>query len=451
MKNQRQGSRTDSVRQSPHSFPVPSTIDASLTPRQAEAATRYTEWGRAALRGEPVDVGRIKPQPSKQFQQPCRSCPTTTPSLLIPEFEQDAPALLPEIVEDTRRRLAQQARENRETRRAEQRARFHQLVTAPADEAAPDFVVPANLQEVRQGSLEQVRVSLSRPGTPGPAWGKLSAEEVLKSVPWLSKGARKLFRLLHLLAVAVAQSRHYPVIPSSSAFHMPQLLLAAVLKYTPRHLRRLTQELEEVGLIDGGGHASKIRTKLGTHRNLWDGSIWAVKLRPSTCNAYLAPEDWQHQWRDFQTDLKTGRTAEKIMSYLNTCEGLGRQEHVLRTWAVNPNAKMTSLSLERTFQTEEKMSLQDTVYALPLIGELSELKRAGAIGNAASIISHALGDSHSRRFWCGLLWAATRNGSLEAFSTQLLRLFADVQESSELRNPGALFAARLRLINYIDG
>jgi hypothetical protein len=90
------------------------------------------------------------------------------------------------------------------------------------------------------------------------------------------------------------------------------------------------------------------------------------------------------------------------------------------------------------------MSLQDTVYALPLIGEMSELKQAGAIGNAASMISHALGDSHSRRFWCGLLWAATRNGSLEAFSAQLLRLLADVQESSELRNPGALFAARLR-------
>lgn len=364
--------------------------------------------------------------------------------MLIPEAEQATPALLPEIVEETRRRLAQQARENREMRRAEQRARFHQLLNAPTDEAAPDFVVPTNLQEARRGSLEQVQVSLPRPMTSGPAWGELSAEEVLKSVPWLSKGARKLFRLLHLLAVAVAQGRRYPVIPSSSAFHMPQLLLAAVLRYTPRHLRRLAHELEEAGLIDGGAHASKIRTKLGTHRNLWDGSIWAVKLRPSTCHAYLSPDDWRHEWRDFQADLKTGRTAEKIMSYLKTCEGLARQEHVLKTWAVNPNAKMTSLSLERTFQTEEKMSLQDTVYALPLIGELSDLKRAGAIGAAASVISHALGDSHSRRFWCGLLWAATRNGSLEAFSAQLLRLLADVQESSELRNPGALFAARLR-------
>jgi hypothetical protein len=228
------------------------------------------------------------------------------------------------------------------------------------------------------------------------------------------------------------------------AYHLPQLLLAFVARYTTRHLRRLTNELEQSGVIDGGAHAAKVKTREGKNRHLWDGSIWAVKLRPSTCDAYLAPEDWRHEWRDFQADLESGRTAKKLMSYLNTCEGLARQEHVLKTWAVNPNAKMTSLCLERTFQAEQKMTLQDTVYALPLIGELSELKQAGAIGNAASMISHALGDSHSRRFWCGLLWAATRNGSLETFSAQLLRLLADVQESSELRNPGALFAARLR-------
>ncbi|MFC6667835.1 hypothetical protein ACFP9V_22370 [Deinococcus radiopugnans] len=64
--------------------------------------------------------------------------------------DQEAAMLLPEIVEETRRRLEKQARENRETRRAEQRARFHQLVTAPTDEAAPDFVPPVSLQEGRQ-------------------------------------------------------------------------------------------------------------------------------------------------------------------------------------------------------------------------------------------------------------------------------------------------------------
>jgi hypothetical protein len=442
MNNQQRDGLTHRVRQSASRFLAANTIDTPFTPEQA-VSNPFLEMGLAALRGEPVAARRAQVQPSKQFQKVSRPVPAPTPSLLIPESEQATSAVLPEIVEETRRRLAQQARENRETRRAEQRARFHQLVTAPTDEAAPDFVPPASLQESRQRASGAVQVSMPRPVAAGPAWGELSADEVLAAAPWVSKGARKVFLVLHMLAVATAQGRRYRVIPSSSAFHLPQLLLAAVLKYTPRHLRRLTQELESAGLIDSGAHASKIRTKLGTHRHMWDGSIWAVKLRPSTCDAYLSPEDWRHEWRDFQADLMSGRTAEKIMSYLNTCEGLARKEHVLKQWAVNPNSKFTSLSLERTFQAEQKMSLQDTVYSLPLIGDLTELQQAGAIGNAASVISHALGDSHSRRFWCGLLWAATRNHSLEAFSAQLLRLLADVSESSELRNPGALFAARL--------
>lgn len=445
MNNQQRDGLTHRVRQSASRFLAANTIDTPFTPEGA-APNPFLEMGLAAMRGEPVDPRRPRPQPSKQFQKASRPVPAPTPSVLIPDQgeDQDAAALLPEIVEETRRRLEKQARENRETRRAEQRARLHQLLTAATDEAAPDFVPPVSLQEGRQPPSGSVRVTLPRPVTPGPAWGELSADAVLDSVPWLSKGARLVFRMMHKLAVAKAQDCRYAVIPNSAAFHTPQLLLAFVARYTTRHFRRLTGELESAGVIDGGAHAAKVKTGIGTTRHLWDGSIWAVKLRPSTCDAYLSPEDWRHEWRDFQADLESGRTAKKLMSYLNTCEGLARQEHVLKTWAVNPNAKMTSLCLERTFQAEQKMTLQDTVYALPLIGELSELKQAGAIGNAASAISHALGDSHSRRFWCGLLWAATRNGSLEAFSAQLLRLLADVQESSELRNPGALFAARLR-------
>ncbi len=446
MNNQQQGSRTPMVRQNAPVFLASDTLVTSLTPGQTASTTHFLELTRAALCGEPVDTRRTKHQPSKGFQKASRPVPAPTPSVLTSDQreDQDAAALLPEIAQDLRRRLAQQARDNRETRRADERARLHQLLTAPTDEAAPDFVVPASLQEGRQQSGSRVQVTLPRAMVAGPAWGELSANEVLDAAPWVSKGARKVFRVMHMVAVATARDRRYRVIPSTCAYHLPQLLVAFMVGYTPRHVRRLANELEKAGLIDCGAHASRVQTKLGDHRHMWDGSIWAVKLRPSNCDAYLAPEDWRHQWRDFQADLKSGRTAEKIMSYLKTCEDLARQEHVLKTWAVNPNAKFTSLSLERTFQAEQKMTLQDTVYALPLIGELSDLKRAGAIGNAASMISHALGDSHSRRFWCGLLWAATRNGSLEAFSAQLLRLLADVQESSELRNPGALFAARLR-------
>jgi hypothetical protein len=400
--------------------------------------------GLAAFRGELVDARRAQVQPSKQFQKASRPVPAPTPSVLIPDQgeDQDA-AVLPEIAQDARRRLAQRARESREQRRAADRARLHQLLTAATDEAAPDFVVPESLQESRQRASTSVQVSLPRPVVDGPAWGELSAEAVLARAPHVSRGARKLFQVLHYIAIGTCQDRRYRVIPSSSAFHLPQILVAAVLKYTPRHIRRLADELEKAGLIDCGAHAANVRTVEGKYRHLWDGSIWAVKLKPSNCNAYLAPEDWRHEWRDFQADLMAGRTAEKLMSYLKTCTDLERQFHLVKQWAVNPNLKFTSLSLERTFQAEQKKSVQDTVYSLPLLGELSGPRLAQAIGSAAATISHALGDGHSRRFWCGLLWAATRNDSLEAFSAQLLRLLADVGESAELRNPGALFAARL--------
>ena len=160
MKNQRQGSRTDSVRQSPHSFPAPATIDAFLTPTQTASTTHFLAMSRATLRGEAVDAGRIKPQSSKHFQKWTGSVPAATPSLLIPSEDQDVPALLPEIVEETRRRLAQQARKNRETRRAQDRARLHQLLSAATDEAAPDCVPPSTLQESRQrpsGSVRSLR------------------------------------------------------------------------------------------------------------------------------------------------------------------------------------------------------------------------------------------------------------------------------------------------------
>ncbi|WP_415831186.1 hypothetical protein, partial [Deinococcus frigens] len=179
----------------------------------------------AALRGEPVDARRPRPQPSKQFQKTRRSVPAPTPSVLISDQgeDQDAAMLLPEIVEDLRHRLAQQAHESRETRRADQRARFHQLVTAPTDEAAPDFVPPSSLQESRQPPSGSVRVTLPRPVTPGPAWGELSADAVLDSVPGLSKGARLVFRVMHMAAVAKAQDCRYPVVPHSVAYHLPQL------------------------------------------------------------------------------------------------------------------------------------------------------------------------------------------------------------------------------------
>lgn len=79
MSNQRRDSCTDRVRQTGPVFPPSDTIDASLTPERAATTTYFLERGRAALRGEAVDVIRPKPQPDKEFQRRSRPFPAAPP------------------------------------------------------------------------------------------------------------------------------------------------------------------------------------------------------------------------------------------------------------------------------------------------------------------------------------------------------------------------------------
>ena len=101
MNNQQQGSRTPMVRQTAPVFPPLDTSVKPLTYEQTPTTTHFLEMGRAALCGEPVDVGRPKPPPSKHFQQTRRPVPVAPPSLLIPDQgeDQDAPATQAQTVE----------------------------------------------------------------------------------------------------------------------------------------------------------------------------------------------------------------------------------------------------------------------------------------------------------------------------------------------------------------
>ena len=293
--------------------------------------------------------------------------------------------------------------------------------------------------------MKRVKVFIPAQRSSGPAWGELSAAAVLEAAPPMSAGAARVFEVLFLVAVATGQGRGYKVIPTTIAFHLPQTLLAAVVGYTTRHLRRsIIPELRQAGLLDGGPHASRVTNQQGKRQNMWDGSLWCVKVLPSNIKPYLTPEDWGHQWRDFQGDLERGHTAKKLMSYLHTCQAVDKQLHVLQQWAVNPSQCLDPLSVERTFDEPQRESVQDVVYSLPLLTDLSGPQQVEAIGRAASEIAHHFHDQHSRRYWCALMWVAVRNGTLEVLAAQILRLLVDVQEWPDLRNPGALLAARMR-------
>ena len=368
-----------------------------------------------------------------------RPASAAPPPLLI-DTPEAVPDALSELVTETRRRLEAKARENRTTRREGSRARLAELLANEA--AAPDFIPPTSVQEAREGAGHLCRVRLRLPKRSGPAWDDLSAEAILAASPPVSAGAQDVFKLLFIVGRLTGEERGYRVIPSTVTFHLPQLLAAGVAEYTPRHLRRLVRELERAGLIDAGAHAANVITENDEKRRMWDGSIWAVKMKPSNCDAYLTPEEWRNEWRDFDSDLKCGRTAKKLMSALKRFREKEKQIYILHLWAVNPNIKSIPLSLERTFEKCQRRSVQDVVYSLPSLADLGGQHLADAISQAAAEIAHHLNDQHSFRYWCSMLWTATKHGLLEAAAAQLQRLVIDLLEWEGLRSPGAVFVAR---------
>ncbi|WP_145999598.1 hypothetical protein [Deinococcus sp. UR1] len=265
----------------------------------------------------------------------------------------------------------------------------------------------------------------------------------------LSRGAARLFELLHEAACEVVEKRAYTTLPDAVTFHLPQGLLAAAAGYTDRHVRRLLPELVTAGLIDWGAHASKVRGM-----SLWDGCLWCVRVRAGDTLPRISPVEWRHQWRDFAGDIDTNNTAKALMSGLHACEGENDAPHgFLKTWAVNPGNIKKPVVSSSDMGDEEAAGrvpdMREVVYRLGDLMHVHPTKRAERVGRLASALSRALGDAHSRRFYCSLLWQAWRGetegrGALQTLMSALLRLEADRQEWKDLRSPGALLVARLR-------
>ena len=129
----------------------------------------------------------------------------------------------------------------------------------------------------------------------------------------------------------------------------------------------------------------------------------------------------------------------------------------LRRWAVIPG----NVTLENplnpdpaVFSPEEVAArlngVQDVVYLLPTLTEAHASKRAALVGIMAATIANDLNDQKSRLYYCKIIWQAWqdelegRNG-LQHLAAQLQRLEVDRREWTELRNPAAVLAARLRV------
>lgn len=315
-----------------------------------------------------------------------------------------------------------------------------------------DPVQPAELHTVTVRPIEPptpvVRVSQAAPAPAAPLRPFSDPIELTLGVA-LSAGAIKVFAVLHRLACAVAKVRAYRINPDVLTFHSPALVVARLVGYTPRHTRRLVSELKAAGLVAGGPHASRVGL-----RSLWDGTVWAVKVREGEAVPFVTTEDWKHAWRpDFEADVigKTGAAA--MMSLLLSKQEDAELLYRLVALAANAGVYVEQKPAERSSEDIPAETVQDVIYRLGELPIAHARKRAALVSELAEALAHRIDDGNQwRRWWCAVIWRAWnahtegRTGGLEALAGALARIEADRREAPHIwRRPGAVLAARLRM------
>ena len=297
--------------------------------------------------------------------------------------------------------------------------------------------------------LVRVRAESTPKRLEAPSWA--SCADVVRLAA-LSKGAGRVFSVLHAISCDVARARGYAARPDTVAVHLPASLLALGVGYSTRHLRRLLPELERAGLIACGAHASKVRDM-----SLWDGYLWSVKVGTGEAVPHLRREDWKHQWRSFAEDIDAGRTVKALLEQMSALHPEQRKDAVqdaLKGWALTPgnlnSPLLCSADTDSGGGLDAVQDVREVAYRLSELVHVHPDRRAQLVGLFGSALARCLDDSHSRRWWCLILWQALRaeaegRGGIGALAAALTRLEADRGEWVGLRNPAAVLAARLRV------
>jgi len=228
--------------------------------------------------------------------------------------------------------------------------------------------------------------------------------------------------------------------------HLPQELIARALGCHVVTVWRWLAPLKALRVIDARAHYS---TSQGVTRA--DGTLFAVCLQPGHW-ARLTHDDLSHDWRDLDGDREAGRTA---WAALQACKGQsppkgGTWLQRLKSWAVTPGKTDDPVVSDPCSPEADGLGdVREVVYRLGELPAVHVRHRAGEVGKMGAALARALGDSHSRRWYCLLIWEAwagyTRGeGTLQVLAAQLARLDADRREWEGLRSPGAVLAVRLR-------
>jgi hypothetical protein len=408
--------------------------------------------------------------------------------VLIPDQGEDRVATLPEIIE----------------RRAKSKAhhRAARKVTPPAVEAAEGEDSPNGpalwlLDTLRildeqdtQTRTEQTRIFVNQKVQRQPL-PRLS--ELLELAPFRPQrgkgfgtaGAGALAVRLHELARIFLAVRLYlydkdgnP--PRQVVMHLCAELLAKSLGICDNTLREWTAQLTAVGFVYARQHFTSMTGKDGQRMTAVDGTLYAVSLAPGH-TARLKYRDYKRQYRDLDADKAAGRTAhnaianaerrfkeaqilECVVDDENFIEGspdpVGQMQaellEQLRRWAVIPGNVTTQNPLKHdpaindAAEAERLLNgVQDVVFLLPTLLEAHKSKRAALVGMMGAALARDLKDSHSRLYYCKVIWQAWQaeiegRDGLQALAAELQRLEVDRREWKGLRRPAALLAARLR-------
>jgi len=290
------------------------------------------------------------------------------------------------------------------------------------------------------------RKTLEVPNPTVKPYQPFASSEAVQASKKLSKGAQRLWELLHALATSTASEKGYSKHVSQVVYSLPQSLVAMALGYTDRHVRNLQTELEFSGLLDSSPLAAKV-----DGQNLYSTTLWAVKVATSTNTPRLHPEEFQFKGhRDFAADLKSGNT---VLALKKKISGLQPDEEVDYLYIIRNFFSVKRFELPKpviSFSPEKRFrSLQDTIYTLPLLVDCDYRERPKLVSALSSALAHALKDHHSQSWYAKILWealAAEDAGipAIQPLSALLSRLSVDRREWTDIRNAGSLFASRVR-------
>lgn len=304
--------------------------------------------------------------------------------------------------------------------------------------------------------------------------------------------ARRIFRLLHELALHSIRARGLPVRPSVGVFHLPLELLAAYLGVDRVTVWRNLKPLVLAGLVAERDHYSRLRGQTAV-----TGKVWAVSIDPSAQLARRAApvrvsfDDLRHSWRNLDADTEAGRTVwnltrteeqkaayrakqkaeqdakaagagkgekEKaaptrskagVQQSINSLKTVGKSE--LIEWVLagfTPSSDVT-LTVARDFSDG-----LDAIFTLGSLAALSNHRRNAAVEQTALTLAATFEDTQNKRFWFWLLWQLLRGADqgqnwTEDVAHLLARVLHDIKHDESMsqrqqKKPAALIVQALK-------